>query len=83
MKVIVFAVNDRQRRFISEEALNKRRETMTLQMMSLTLSQTSFCSLDRAAYEVAMEDGIKAMHDFGYLELSSPRLIWLLLEPRG
>ena len=51
---------------------------MTLQMISLTLSQIFFCLLDRATHEVAMVVGIKAMHDVGGLGLSSPKLLWLL-----
>lgn len=71
MKIIVFTVNDHQRKFISEDALNKRLETMTLQIDILTLSQTSFYLLDRSTYEVVMEVGIKATYDFYSLELSS------------
>ena len=78
MKGIVFVIKDHQSRFISEKVLSKRMKTMTLQMISLTLSQISFCLLDRATYEVVMGIGIKSMHDVSGLELSSPKLLWLL-----
>lgn len=78
MKRIVFVIKDHQSKFISEKVLSKRMETMTLQMISLTLSQISFCLLDRATYEVVIGVGIKAMHDVSGLELSSSKLLWLL-----
>lgn len=78
MEGIVFVINDHQSRFISENVLSKRMETMTFQKISLTLSQVSFCLLDRATYEVVMEFGIKAVHVVGGLVLSSPKLFWLL-----